>query len=47
MTARWMEACSLAAEKVARARVERIISLLLVAWAMSWDSESSASIRSL
>lgn len=47
MTARWMEAYSLADEKAARARVRLIISGLFVACAMSWDRLSRASISRL
>ncbi|CAM5696421.1 hypothetical protein SANTM175S_02794 [Streptomyces antimycoticus] len=47
MSARWMEAYSLAEEKVASARVLLIIARLLVACAMSWESSSSELISSL
>lgn len=47
MTARWIEAYSLAEEKAARARVRLIISGLEVACAMSWESESSETISAL
>ncbi len=41
MTARWIDSYSLAEVNAASARVERIMSALLVACAMSWDSDSS------
>ena len=47
MTARWMDAYSLAEENAASARVRLIISGLLVACAMSVDSDSSCSTRRL
>ncbi len=45
--ARWIEAYSLAEENAARARVRLIISGLDVAWAMSWERESSETISEL
>ncbi len=44
MTARWIDAYSLAEEKADRARVRWIISGLLVASAMSWERPSSRSM---